>query len=155
MRCPHCDADKSSVVDSRDADEGRATRRRRVCQSCHRRFTTYERVEEMPLFVVKKDGSRETFSRDKLAGGMLFAAQKRPVPPADIEHAAGRIEREAQLSFDREVPSTWIGEKVMDFLRETDHVAYVRFASVYRSFRDVSEFAETADALKRESAPTA
>lgn len=154
MRCPHCAAEKCGVLDSRDADEGRATRRRRVCNTCDKRFTTYERIEETPLWVVKKDGHRETFDRQKFISGIFRATQKRPVSTEAIENAANQIERDAHRLFTREVESTWLGEQIMNFLREADQVAYVRFASVYRSFRDVSEFREAAEALEQERSPT-
>jgi transcriptional repressor NrdR len=140
MRCPYCGAFDSRVLDSRPAEEGNSVRRRRECGECGRRFTTYERVDELPLMVVKKDGRRETFDRSKLLAGLITACQKRPVPTNALEELAGEIERDLKSTMEREVHSRDIGEQVMRRLRELDEVAYVRFASVYREFRDVQEF---------------
>ncbi|MBF7083209.1 transcriptional repressor NrdR [Desulfallas sp. Bu1-1] len=140
MRCPYCGAFDSRVLDSRPAEEGNSVRRRRECSECGRRFTTYERVDELPLMVVKKDGRRETFDRSKLLAGLITACQKRPVPINALEELAGEIERDLKSTMEREVHSRDIGEQVMRRLRELDEVAYVRFASVYREFRDVQEF---------------
>jgi transcriptional repressor NrdR len=140
MRCPYCGAFDSRVLDSRPAEEGNSVRRRRECSECGRRFTTYERVDELPLMVVKKDGRRETFDRSKLLAGLITACQKRPVPTNALEELAGEIERDLKSTMEREVHSRDIGEQVMRRLRELDEVAYVRFASVYREFRDVQEF---------------
>jgi transcriptional repressor NrdR len=137
------------VVDSRSADEGKAIRRRRECRSCDRRFTTYERIEQMPLRVVKKDGQREGFDRIKILGGMTKACEKRPVSSERLEEEALRIESAIYGKYDREVPSTAIGEMVMEHLRSLDHVAYVRFASVYRAFKDVSDFVDEVRPLLR------
>lgn len=150
MKCPFCNSGDNGVVDSRETEDGRAIRRRRSCTACQRRFTTYERIEEQPLTVVKKDGSRTPFDRNKLIGGMRRACEKRPVPTAKIEKLAADIERKAQELGEREISSRWFGEQVMGALRELDEVAYVRFASVYRSFRDVDEFARELEALKSE-----
>jgi len=155
MKCPFCGSGENGVVDSRETEDGRAIRRRRSCTACSRRFTTYERVEEQPLTVVKKDGSRASFDRNKLIGGMKRACEKRPVPTAKIEKVVADIERRAQELNEREISSRWFGEQVMQALRELDEVAYVRFASVYRSFRDVDEFARELEALRRPTTPQA
>ena len=140
MRCPKCGASKSSVIDSRQAEEGTTIRRRRVCDSCQNRFTTYERIEERPLLVVKKDGTREQFSRDKIFNGIIRSAQKRPVTSTEIEDIVRRVELQLRSSSsDNEVKSDIIGSLVMDELAELDEITYVRFASVYRSFKDVAE----------------
>ena len=140
MKCPYCAHLESKVVDSRPADEGASIRRRRECLECHKRFTTYETMESLPLVVIKKDGSRQTFDKSKLLNGMLRACEKRPVPFSQLEGIANEIEQALQNEMDREVPSARIGELVMDRLREVDEVAYVRFASVYRQFKDISTF---------------
>ena len=130
MRCPKCNYNKSSVIDSRQAEDGNTIRRRRECENCHARFTTFERVEELPLLVIKKDGTREQFS------------QKRPVSSDDIEQVVSRIEQKVRSEYESEVPSTVIGNLVMDELAELDEITYVRFASVYKSFKDVDEIEE-------------
>ncbi len=140
MRCPYCGYSESRVIDSRPAEEGATIRRRRECLSCQKRFTTYEIMERLPLVVIKKDGSRQTFDKMKTLNGMLRACEKRPVPIADLQTAADEIEQELQNSLDREVPSERIGELVMVKLKPLDEVAYVRFASVYRQFRDINTF---------------
>ena len=140
MRCPYCGVADSRVLDSRPAEEGNSVRRRRECSECTRRFTTYERVDELPLMVAKKDGRREVFDRAKLLAGLIIACQKRPVPTSRLEELVNEIERDLKGVTDREVLSRDIGEQVMLRLRELDEVAYVRFASVYREFRDVQEF---------------
>ncbi|HGI6853543.1 TPA: transcriptional regulator NrdR [Streptococcus pyogenes] len=142
MRCPKCNYHKSSVVDSRQAEDGNTIRRRRECEQCHTRFTTFERVEELPLLVIKKDGTREQFSRDKILNGVVQSAQKRPVSSADIENVISRIEQEVRTTYENEVSSTAIGNLVMDGLAELDEITYVRFASVYKSFKDVDEIEE-------------
>lgn len=142
MRCPKCYCTKSSVVDSRQAEEGTAIRRRRSCDDCQTRFTTFERVEELPLLVIKKDGTREQFSRDKIFNGILHSAQKRPVSSDDLEGVVDRIEQNVRQAFESEVPSHEIGNLVMSELAELDEITYVRFASVYRSFKDVDEIEE-------------
>lgn len=139
MRCPKCNHNKSSVVDSRQADDGRTIRRRRECDHCGARFTTFERIEELPLLVVKKDGTREQFSRDKILNGIIQSAQKRPVSSEDIENVISRIEQHIRSEYDSEVASEVIGNLVMDELADLDEITYVRFASVYRSFKDVDE----------------
>lgn len=140
MKCPFCGHPESKVVDSRPSDEGSSIRRRRECLECHRRFTTYETMESLPLVVIKKDGSRQTFDRDKLLGSMLKSCEKRSVPLAKLEEVAGEIEQTLQNEMEREVSSAMIGELVMKALKEVDEVAYVRFASVYRQFKDISTF---------------
>ncbi len=140
MKCPFCGYSESKVIDSRPAEEGTTIRRRRECLSCQRRFTTYEIVERMPLVVIKRDGSRQSFDKMKLINGMLRACEKRPVSLQSLEKIAEEIEQELQNSLEREVTTTEIGEMVMDRLKDIDEVAYVRFASVYRQFKDVKTF---------------
>jgi len=140
MRCPYCHEDNDKVVDSRAAASGHAIRRRRECLRCGRRFTTYERVETMPLRVVKKDGSRVPFDRQRILAGIMKACEKRPVPTQLIEETVTEIEAEIYHMFEKEVPSNLIGELVMKRLKSIDQVAFVRFASVYREFKDVSDF---------------
>ena len=140
MRCPYCGYRESKVVDSRPADEGASIRRRRECLSCEKRFTTYETVEYLPMVVIKKDGSRQSFDRRKVLGGMIRACEKRPVPLAELEKIAEEIEQDLQNSMEREISTEAIGEKVMERLRNVDQVAYVRFASVYRQFKDIDTF---------------
>ena len=140
MKCPYCGYSESKVIDSRPADEGASIRRSRECLSCGKRFTTYETVESLPMVVVKKDGSRQSFERRKVLGGMIRACEKRPVPLAELEKIAEEIEQDLQNSMEREVSTEDIGEKVMDRLRSVDQVAYVRFASVYRQFKDIDTF---------------
>ncbi len=142
MKCPFCGFSESKVIDSRPTDEGEKIRRRRECVSCSRRFTTYEIIESVPIIVVKKDKSREAFDRVKLFNGMLRACEKRPVSIAQIEKVVTDIEAELQNSLDREVTSVHIGELAMDKLKLLDEVAYVRFASVYRQFKDINTFME-------------
>ena len=139
MRCPKCTSIKSSVVDSRQAEDGNTIRRRRECENCHYRFTTYERLEEKTLVVVKKDGTREQFSREKIFNGIIRSAQKRPVSSADIDEVVNRIEQKVRAQSDSEVESDVIGNLVMEELMDLDEITYVRFASVYRYFKDVSE----------------
>ena len=140
MRCPFCGYEESKVVDSRPTDEGERIRRRRECIKCAKRFTTYEIIESIPLIVVKKDKSREQFDRNKLLGGMLRACEKRPVAIATLEAAISDIELKLQNSLDREITTTYIGELAMEKLKGIDEVAYVRFASVYRQFKDINTF---------------
>ena len=140
MKCPYCTSDNTSVIDSRPANENTSIRRRRVCDSCGKRFTTYEKVESIPLIVIKKDGSREQYDRSKIEKGILRSCHKRPVTAQQIETLLDRIETELYSRESREIPSEEIGELVMDGIRELDEVAYVRFASVYREFKDVSTF---------------
>ena len=140
MKCPYCGFKESKVVDSRPAEEGSSIRRRRECLSCGKRFTTYEIVENMPIVVIKRDGSRQTFDRQKLINGMLRACEKRPVSLAQIEAIGEAIEQELQNSLEREVSTERVGELVMEQLKTVDEVAYVRFASVYRRFEDIGSF---------------
>ena len=140
MRCPYCANPESKVVDSRPSDEGNSIRRRRECLVCHKRFTTYETVECLPLVVIKRDGSRQSFDKSKLLNGMIRACEKRPVPFQTLESIANEIEQTLQNQMDREVTSTRIGELVMERLKQVDEVAYVRFASVYRQFKDIGTF---------------
>ncbi|MBE6701383.1 MAG: transcriptional repressor NrdR [Ruminococcaceae bacterium] len=140
MKCPACGFEESKVLDSRPTDEGESIRRRRECLSCQKRFTTYERIEVMPIVVVKKDKSREAFDRTKLINGMIKACEKRPVSIGEIERAVSEIEASLNNSLQTEVSSTRIGELVMEALKKIDEVAYVRFASVYRQFKDINTF---------------
>lgn len=140
MKCPYCGYSESRVIDSRPAEEGSTIRRRRECLSCQKRFTTYEIMERLPLIVIKKDGSRQTFDKMKILNGMLRACEKRPVALADMQRSVDEIEQELQNSLEREVDSTSIGELVMKKLKTLDEVAYVRFASVYRQFKDLNTF---------------
>ena len=140
MRCPFCGFEESKVIDSRRTDEGERIRRRRECIKCAKRFTTYEIIENVPIVVVKKDKNREVFDRSKLIKGMLTACEKRPVSIETIERAVNEIETTLQNSLDREVTSVHIGELVMEKLKEIDEVAYVRFASVYKQFKDINAF---------------
>ena len=140
MKCPYCGHPESKVIDSRPADENASIRRRRECLSCARRFTTYETVESLPMVVIKKDGSRQSFDRQKMLRGMIRACEKRPVTLAELERIADEIEQELQNSMEREIRTELIGEKVMERLRKVDQVAYVRFASVYRQFKDIDTF---------------
>lgn len=140
MRCPYCDHNGTRVLDSRPAHEGKSIRRRRECEACSRRFTTFEMVEEKPLIVIKKDGSREEFSRDKLLRGLVRACEKRPVPFEELENLVSRIARELQGMAEQEISSRDIGEMAMEGLYHLDEVAYVRFASVYRQFKDINVF---------------
>ena len=142
MKCPFCKVDDDRVVDSRASSDGFAIRRRRECTSCNRRYTTYERIEESPLRVVKKDDRREPFDRRKILSGLLKACEKRPVSLEALEQITETIEGKVLETFEREVPSTYIGQLVMSELRRLDQVAYVRFASVYREFKDIHEFME-------------
>lgn len=142
MKCPFCGCEESKVIDSRPTDEGERIRRRRECISCAKRFTTYEVIESVPIIVVKKDRSREVFDRSKLFNGMLRACEKRPVSLDDLERSVDDIENSLQNSLDREVTSVRIGEMAMDKLKALDEVAYVRFASVYRQFKDINTFME-------------
>ncbi len=147
VKCPFCGYTESKVVDSRPTDEGSRIRRRRECLSCSKRFTTYEIIESLPIIVVKKDKSREVFDRNKLLNGLLRACEKRPVSIETLERAVDDIELRIQNSLDREVTATRIGEYAMDKLMEIDEVAYVRFASVYRQFKDINSFHEAINKL--------
>jgi transcriptional repressor NrdR len=140
MRCPFCNVDEDRVIDSRTIGEGGAIRRRRKCLACGKRFTTYERTEVAPRVVIKKDSSRELFSREKILGGLIKACHKRNISLHDLENLAAKIEAEIYDEHDSEVSTKVIGEKVSEALKQIDHVAFVRFASVYRDFKDVKEF---------------
>ena len=140
MRCPFCSHPESKVIDSRPAEEGASIRRRRECLACHKRFTTYETVECLPLVVVKKDGSRQSFDRNKVMAGLIRACEKRPVPYRTLESMVSEIEQVLQNQMEREISSSEIGELVMERLKKIDDVSYVRFASVYRQFKDINTF---------------
>ena len=150
MKCPYCGCEDSKVIDSRPTDEGERIRRRRECTKCGKRFTTYEIIESVPLVVVKKDGTRESFDRVKLFNGLLRACEKRPVPVENIEKAVNDIEAQLQNSLEKEITSEKIGELAMENLKAIDEVAYVRFASVYRQFKDVSTFVDEVTKLLNE-----
>lgn len=150
MKCPFCGANDSKVIDSRPAEEGATIRRRRECLSCKKRFTTYEIIERMPLVVIKRDNSRQSFDRVKLINGMVRACEKRPITLGQLEKIADEIEQELQSRIEREVRSVEIGEMVMKRLKSVDEVAYVRFASVYRSFKDINTFMEELSKLLSE-----
>ena len=149
MKCPYCGFSESKVVDSRPADEG-SIRRRRECLQCERRFTTYETVESLPMVVIKKDGSRQTFDRSKVLRGIQRSCEKRPVPVADMERMALEIEQGLQNKLEREISTELVGEMVMDKLKKADEVAYVRFASVYRQFKDINTFMSELNKLLNE-----
>jgi transcriptional repressor NrdR len=140
MKCPYCSFQEDKVIDSRPTDEGATIRRRRECLNCHKRYTTYEKVESLPIMVVKKDGSRQPYDREKVRKGILRACEKRSISIDQIENVLDSIEAQISNSLEREVTSSMIGEMVMDKLRELDEVAYVRFASVYRQFKDINTF---------------
>ena len=142
MKCPYCGFIDSKVIDSRPADEGTTIRRRRECLGCRKRFTTYEVMERMPLVVIKRDGSRQSFDKIKLINGMVRACEKRPISMAELDRIADDIEQELRGRLESEVQSERIGEMVMDRIKDLDEVAYVRFASVYRSFKDINTFME-------------
>ena len=150
MRCPYCTHPESKVVDSRPSDEGASIRRRRECLECHKRFTTYEIIESLPLVIIKKDGSRQSFDRSKILTSMLKACEKRSVPVAVLEQIASEVEQTLQNEMDREIPSTRVGQLVMEKLKGVDEVAYVRFASVYRQFKDINTFMEELTRLLEE-----
>ncbi len=147
MKCPFCETNDTRVIDSRPTEEGHAIRRRRECDNCGNRFTTYEKVEEVFFMVIKKDGSREAFDRNKVLNGIVKACEKRPVPLADIERIVDEIERGLNNMMEKEIESKVIGEIIMEHLKELDEVAYVRFASVYRQFTDVNTFAAEIEKL--------
>lgn len=147
MKCPFCENSDTKVIDSRQTDDGHAIRRRRECENCNKRFTTYEKVEEMILMVIKKDGSREAFDRSKIMNGIVKACEKRPVPVAEIEAVVDEIERGLNNMMEKEVESSFIGELIMEKLRDMDEVAYVRFASVYRQFTDINTFVSEIEKL--------
>lgn len=147
MKCPYCDNPDTKVIDSRPTEDGHAIRRRRGCDKCGRRFTTYEKVEETIMMVVKKDGRREAFDRAKVLNGIIKACEKRPVSMADMEAMVDQIERTLSNSMEKEVESYYIGELIMNQLKDIDEVAYVRFASVYRQFTDVNTFIKEIEKL--------
>ena len=153
MKCPFCNHLHDKVVDSRESKEGDAIRRRRECLACDRRFTTYERIDEVPYMVVKKDGRREKFDRQKVLGGLLKACEKRPVSMAKLSDLVNRVESKVSDSPDREISTTEIGEFLMESLRELDKIAYVRFASVYRDFQDEEAFFNELKLLVRQKLP--
>jgi len=140
MKCPFCGFIEDKVIDSRSSNEDKSVRRRRECMKCKRRFTTYEYIEEVPLMLIKKDGRREAFDRNKIISGILKACEKRPVSMEKVEALVDKVEKELQKSFDKEVKAQVVGELVMDYLHKLDEVAYVRFASVYRQFKDINHF---------------
>ena len=150
MRCPFCDFSESKVIDSRESKNGLCIRRRRECLSCTRRFTTYEKIEEIPYMVVKKDGQRQRFDSQKLLQGLLKACEKRPVPVSKLEEIVEEIEAKLQDLPDKEIATSEIGQLVMERLKDLDKVAYVRFASVYREFKDVLEFKKELEVLLKE-----
>ncbi|MDY3304741.1 MAG: transcriptional regulator NrdR [Clostridia bacterium] len=147
MKCPYCEYLESKVIDSRQIDDGASIRRRRECLKCEKRFTTYEQVESVPLIVIKKDGKRQSYDRQKLLNGILRACEKTNVAYAQIESLVNEVESSLSSMYDREIPSTEIGELVMDKLKKLNDIAYVRFASVYREFRDVNSFMEELSSL--------
>ena len=147
MKCPFCGYEESKVIDSRPTDEGERIRRRRECLKCTKRFTTYELIESLPIIVIKKDGSREVFDRQKLMTGMLRACEKRPVSIETLDHIIDNIETVIQNNLDREVNSDKIGQLVMEQLKDIDEVAYVRFASGYRQFKDITTFMDELNKL--------
>ena len=140
MKCPFCNQEATRVIDSRPADDNSSIRRRRLCDECGKRFTTYEKVETIPLIVIKKDNNRETYDRAKIEAGVLLACHKRPIPAKEINALIDKVEQEIFSREEREIPSKLIGELIMARLKELDSVAYVRFASVYREFKDVNTF---------------
>lgn len=150
MKCPYCGDQDSKVIDSRHSEDGASIRRRRECLACQKRFTTYETVESLPIIVVKKDGSRQSFDRTKILNGMVRACEKRPVSMAEMEAAVTDIEQVMQNSLEREISSSEIGELVMERLKPLDEVAYVRFASVYRQFKDINSFMQELNKILEE-----
>lgn len=150
MKCPYCGFEESKVIDSRPVEDGSAIRRRRECIKCEKRFTTYEKIERVPIMVIKKDKSREAFSADKLLSGLLKACEKRPVPTEKLEKMVYEIENIIANTMEREITTVQIGELVMDKLKSIDQVAYVRFASVYREFKDINTFMEELNMLLRD-----
>lgn len=150
MKCPYCDYYDSKVVDSRPIEEGQAIRRRRECTSCGKRFTTYENIEEIPLIVIKKDGSRQVYNRAKLLNGLIRACEKRPVSMKQMEEVVDDIEKTLYNSMEKEITTNYIGELIMDKLKNIDDVSYVRFASVYRQFKDIDTFKLELDKLLKD-----
>jgi len=150
MNCPYCSYHDSKVIDTRPTDEGSSIRRRRECLKCMKRFTTYETIERLPIMVIKKDGSRQAFDRNKLLNGLFKSCEKRPVTLADLERLVDEVEQHFQNNLDTEVESRLIGELVMEKLKKLDEVAYVRFASVYRQFKDLNSFVSELNRLIEE-----
>ncbi|MGN8913962.1 transcriptional regulator NrdR [Anaerofustis butyriciformans] len=150
MKCPHCGFSESKVIDSRPTDDNTAIRRRRECLSCAKRFTTYEKIETIPLIVVKKNGTREAFDRNKLMNGIIKSCEKRPVSIEQIEHVVNEIESNIQKIAKKEISSNLIGEEIMKYLKDLDEVSYVRFASVYRQFKDVNSFMDELKSMLNE-----
>ena len=149
MKCPFCFFDESKVVDSRATDDNTTIRRRRECSNCGKRYTTYEKIEDIPILVVKRDTTRENFNREKIVNGLIIACQKRPISRQQIEELAGEIEKNVSNKMITEIDTTTIGEMVMDKLKAIDEVSYVRFASVYREFKDINTFLEEITSLMR------
>lgn len=147
MKCPFCGHFDSKVIDTRPTEEGSTIRRRRECLNCNKRFTTYEKIEQTPIMVVKKDGNRQVFDREKIINGMIKSCEKRPVSVVEIEHSADNIEKQIQNSMKKEISSLEIGEMVMRELKELDDVSYVRFASVYREFKDLQSFIDELESI--------
>lgn len=150
MNCPFCNHHDSKVVDSRPTDEGQSIRRRRECMECGKRFTTYEKLEQVPLIIIKKNGTRESYDRNKILNGILRSCEKRPVSLPTIENIVDEVEKELYNSMDREIKSEYIGEIIMKKLKEIDEVSYVRFASVYRQFADINSFKDELEKLLKE-----
>ncbi len=150
MHCPYCNYQKSKVIDTRPTDDGYVTRRRRECEKCGKRFTTYEKVERMPIRIVKKDGTRESYDRNKIINGIIIACEKRPVSISQIEKTVDLIEKELYNLLDNEISSSFIGELIMTKLKDLDEVAYVRFASVYRQFKDINTFYDELNRMIKE-----
>ena len=150
MKCPYCDYFETKVIDSRPTDEGQTIRRRRECSKCNKRFTTYEKIEEIPLVLVKKNGNRQAYNRNKLLSGIIRACEKRPVSMLVIEQLVDEIEKDMYNSMEKEITTEFIGEKVMSKLKSIDEVAYVRFASVYRQFKDINTFMDELKKLLHE-----
>ena len=148
MRCPFCNHLEDKVIDSRESEDGFSVRRRRECLGCAKRFTTYEQMEKIPVLVIKKDGRREEFSKEKILKGLLHACEKRPISMDKLQEIVGEVEAKIQSDMKKEIPSKEIGEMVINELHKIDKVAYVRFASVYREFEDVEDFSEQVSALK-------
>ena len=150
MRCPYCECEESKVVDSRPIESGQAIRRRRECMKCNKRFTTYENIEEIPLIIIKKDGNRQVYNRSKLLNGIIRACEKRPVSIEQMEAIVDDIEKTLYNSMEKEITTDYIGELVMDRLKYIDEVAYVRFASVYRQFKDLNTFMDELEKIIKE-----
>ncbi len=150
MRCPYCECDESKVVDSRPIESGQAIRRRRECMKCNKRFTTYENIEEIPLIIIKKDGNRQVYNRSKLLNGIIRACEKRPVSIEEMEQIVDDIEKTLYNSMEKEITTDYIGELVMERLKYIDEVAYVRFASVYRQFKDLNTFMDELEKIIKE-----